>query len=82
MNRKKPSPKPQTTLTTREPFDAVAQKLGDSLADTYMHPGCPASVRDAIEQLDASIFNSFPDMDISLRVSLPRRLVGMLEQPA
>lgn len=74
--------KSTNTQALREPFAAVAQRLGDALADVILHPGCPQEVADAIGELDTMIFNRHPDVVISLRHSFPHRLVGMLEQPA
>ncbi len=81
-----PSPKTQAASTSgaepQESFSAVAQRLGDALADVVKRPNCPEAAYDAILQLDTTIFNHFPDVEISLRHSFPRRLVGALERRA
>jgi len=76
---KKTSQKTQATAA-REPFSAVAQRLGDALADVIRHPNCPDCVYDAVVKLDTDVFNTHPDIEISLRYSFPRRLVGALER--
>lgn len=75
-------PKSKRISPAREPFGAVAQRLGDALADVLEHPDCPATVADAVCEMDTQIFNQCNDVAISLRHSFPYRLVAALEQEA
>lgn len=70
------------TRPPREPFAAVAERLGAALADVVAHEDCPSDIYDAVSQLDCAVFNHRPDIEISLRYSFPKRLVAALEQSA
>jgi hypothetical protein len=80
MPKSKRQQKTQATRAARESFAVVAERLGAALADVVAHPNCPSDVYTAVLELDTNVFNHFPDVEISLRYSFPRRLVGALER--